>query len=78
MIGVSRLVATVFVSAVVLAGCVSSKTVTGPSGGDAHYIRCGAASLDACYDQAGQLCPSGFDVIDSSERGRNTIIVECR
>lgn len=52
------------VALAVLSGCASSRAVHGPAGKTAHSIRCGSAVIEACYEKAAQLCPTGYDIVD--------------
>jgi hypothetical protein len=48
-----------------LSACATSRQIIGPSGAPAHAIRCGAAALSACYEKAGEICPSGYNILTS-------------
>lgn len=39
----------------------------GPNGGTAYAMKCSGfgRTLDACYQKAGEVCPSGYTIIDS-------------
>ncbi len=51
----------------------------GPGGGEAYSVKCGAAVLDACYEEAAKVCPSGYDIADKQTlRGPNVLLVECK
>jgi len=56
--------------ALALAGCVAVTPVpfSGPNGRQAYSMRCSGAgrSMQECYRVAGQVCPRGYDIIDSS------------
>ena len=49
-----------------LVGCAFSKQINGPNGKPAHSIRCGAARADACLEKAGELCPNGYLLLNST------------
>ena len=51
--------------ATVLAACATATQIVGPSGTPAFSIRCGAAAVEACYQKAGEVCPSGYTVLNS-------------
>src|SRR5215471_2667630 len=53
-----------------LAGCVSVNEVKGPDGKPALAVGCGRAT--ACYKKAGELCPDGYEFVNSST---GTVIV---
>ena len=77
-----------------LAGCATSKPITGPSGKRAYFVKCPAAAIDKCYEEASRVCPSGYTLADKGSnspgvvvpvggifvagRGPNTMLVECR
>jgi hypothetical protein len=77
-----------------LSACASSKPVPGPSGQSAYSVRCPAAAIEKCYEEAGRLCPKGYDLADRGSggasvlvpvggvlvaaRGPNTLLVECK
>lgn len=52
---------------------------SGPGGGEAYSVKCGVAVLDACYEEAAKVCPSGYDIADKQTlRGPNVLLVECK
>ena len=77
-----------------LCGCaISPRPLTGPNGRPGYAMRCSGAgrTLEACYQKAGQLCPSGYDVISEGGGGallgtphgligasRHSLMVECK
>ena len=56
-----------------LAACtvIDPQQFVGPNGKAAYSMRCGDA-LDACYKKSGEICPSGYVIID---RATGTIAV---
>jgi len=67
------------IAATLLTACASSKSVQGPSGGTAFFIKCGAGVLEACYKEAATVCPSGYRIVDSQKnRGPNSMLIECK
>lgn len=58
------------VACAAIAGCASidPKPFTGPDGKPAYSMRCSGMgrTLDACYQKAGEVCPSGYNIIDRS------------
>jgi hypothetical protein len=80
--------------ALALAACATSKPIHGPSGGTAYFIKCGSAVIDACYEEAARVCPSGYTFVDRQAnpnallapagsgvmmvRGPNSMLVECK
>ena len=63
-------------SALMLAACgeITPKEFKGPNARTAYYMRCSGAgrTMDACYQKAGELCPSGYNII---ERGSDLAAV---
>lgn len=61
---------------VVLASCaqIEPREFQGPNGKTAYYMRCSGAgrTMDACYKKAGELCPTGYNII---ERGSDLVAV---
>ena len=51
---------------VALAACSMKTEFVGPDGRQSYSLRCPPISggLGGCYKQAGQLCATGYDVID--------------
>ena len=51
-----------------LASCapVKPQEFKGPNGNTAYSMRCSGfgRTLDECYKKAGELCPSGYTIID--------------
>lgn len=58
-----------------LAACAMKTPFTGPDGRQAYSLRCPPISggIGGCYQQAGQLCPAGYDVIDGRSSTVGTI-----
>ena len=51
-----------------LAGCVTARPLTLPSGQHGQAISCPGTlrSMADCYVKAGEVCPAGYDVVDAS------------
>lgn len=47
-----------------LTACASSKQIQGPNGKPAYFVKCGSAAIDACYEEAAKVCPSGYTFLD--------------
>lgn len=79
----------------ILVSCanIEPKRFTGPNGKEAYSMNCSGMgrTLDACYQKAGEVCPSGYHIIDrpSSVVGvpaaggmliapKQGLLVECR
>lgn len=45
---------------------IEPKQFIGPNGKTAYSMRCSGMgrTLDACYTKAGEVCPSGYTIID--------------
>jgi hypothetical protein len=58
------------VGAAALAGCMSIDPTPfrGPDGKQAYSMKCSGfgRTLDACYQKAGEVCPSGYSIVDRS------------
>ena len=52
--------------AIFTSGCATSNQTVGPNGLPAHSIACGAMNPQSCLEKAGEVCPSGDTVINSS------------
>lgn len=63
-------------SAILLASCASiePQQFVGPNGRAAYSMRCSGMgrTLDACYKKAGEICSSGYSIID---RASGTVAV---
>ena len=60
---------------IALGGCakhVRTEIVTGPNGKPAIAMRCG--NMPACYKEAGERCPNGYDILDQTTVLRGRII----
>ena len=56
--------------ALILVSCASIKPVkfVGPNGSEAYTMKCSGLgrTLEKCYVKAGQVCPSGYNVVNRS------------
>jgi hypothetical protein len=61
-------VLTVAIFVALLASCapIEPREFQGPNGKTAYYMRCSGAgrTMDACYKRAGELCPSGYSIVE--------------
>ncbi len=58
-----------FILPVLIAACgIEPTPFVGPNGNTAYSMRCSGMgrSLDACFVKAGEICPSGYNIIDRS------------
>lgn len=53
------------VVALVAGGCATHREIKGPNGVPAYYIKCGAAVQYRCYEEAAEVCPNGYSIIDN-------------
>ena len=60
----------ILIALVALAGCAQVVPVpfNGPSGKQAYSMKCsgGGRSMDVCFQKAGELCPTGYFIIERS------------
>lgn len=60
----------VYLAALILTSCASitPQQFVGPNGHTAYSMRCSGMgrTLDACYKKAGEICPSGYTIIDKT------------
>jgi hypothetical protein len=63
-----------------LLGCpATSSKIKAPGGGEGYSVDCGAAVPGQCFEEAGEDCPNGYDVIREYDTGyRHKMIVECK
>jgi hypothetical protein len=47
---------------------ISPTQFVGPNGKEAYSMRCSGMgrSMEACYQKAGQVCPSGYNIVSNS------------
>jgi hypothetical protein len=52
-----------------LAACAKSTEIRGPGGQVAQLIECNGAanSISTCYEEANELCPVGYAVLDAQQ-----------
>lgn len=51
---------------ILLAGCTTVSQVRGPDGKVAYAVNC-RADRGACFQKAGELCPTGYTLLDASQ-----------
>lgn len=58
---------TALLALLALTGCaaVAPEPFQGPSGKQAYSMKCGRDWIN-CYNDAGRLCPNGYNIIDQS------------
>jgi hypothetical protein len=59
-----------------------SQTINLRNGQQAQEVRCDGThqDYDSCYAKAGEVCPRGYDIVDSNsdiEHARRSLIVIC-
>ena len=56
--------------ALALAGCagIEPKPFVGPNGKTAYFMHCSGMgrTLEACYQKAGEICPGGYTIVNST------------
>ena len=59
----------------VLGGCAASSQTVLPSGAHGYSINCSGAALTwaQCYEKAGSLCPSGYNIVEQSGQTPGTV-----
>ena len=71
-----KYIASLFVF-ILITSCATSKEIVLPSGERGFTISCGTYEGDswsACYEKAGEVCPSGYEILErSEEKGKNVI-----
>lgn len=75
------------------AGTIEPRQFVGPNGKAAFSMRCSGMgrTLDACYQKAGELCPTGYTTVDRSSSpvgvplngsvmiaSRESLAIECK
>ncbi len=50
----------------ILAGCATATRTISPNGNPVFSISCGAAAQSACYQKAGEVCPSGYNILSAN------------
>ena len=76
----------VFVS-LLLASCanIEAQAIAGPNGKTAYTMKCtgGGRTMDACKKKAAELCPTGYNTVNSvvdpmSTYFQDTLAIECK
>lgn len=69
----------VSISFLALAGCSQSTLINRDNGKNTYLVECGAASSwSVCYNEASNVCPSGYsDIEHSSGFNRKEMKVRC-
>ena len=71
---------TVFL-AIFLAGCaIEPVKFSGPNGRAAYAMTCSGPgrTIEACYQKAGDMCPSGYDIVSQPTPPVYNLAIECR
>jgi hypothetical protein len=83
------------VGAIALSGCMSIDPTSfrGPNGKQGYSMKCSGMgrTLEACYQKAGEVCPSGYNIVDRSSgtigfmnqgtfmmAPQNSLTIECK
>ena len=62
---------------VLVASCATSQEIVLPSGQKGFTINCGSYEGDswsACYQKAGEMCPTGYDILEKTEEQDKNIV----
>jgi hypothetical protein len=54
---------------ILLVGCTSSNQIVLPNGEIGFTVDCGgtANSWSSCYEEAGEVCPIGYEILEQNE-----------
>lgn len=62
---------------ILITSCATSQEIVLPSGERGFTINCGSYEGDswsACYQKAGEVCPSGYEILEKSEEKDKNIV----
>jgi len=62
---------------ILIGGCATSQQIILPSGETGFTVNCGTYegnSWSACYKKAGEMCPTGYDILEKNESEDKTLI----
>lgn len=65
------------VSILFIVSCATSKEIVLPSGEKGYTVNCGTYegnSWSACYEKAGEICPSGYDILEKIESNDKQLV----
>ena len=57
--------------------CATSKEIVLPSGEKDYTVNCGTYegnSWSACYEKAGEICPTGYDILEKIESNDKQLV----
>lgn len=72
---------------------INPVSIKGPDGRQGYAMRCSGSgrSLEACYQKAGELCSTGYDIVDNASAAvaasingnfalgqKRSLVIECR
>lgn len=59
-----------------LAGCTRAAQIVTPDGHQGYAVSCNGSmnSTGSCYEKAGQMCPTGYNIHDGGSESRNFIV----
>jgi hypothetical protein len=63
----------IIVTCLFISACATATKITLPNGDSGYDISCAGTgvSVSECFRKAGEVCPSGYDVIASHNQGGN-------
>lgn len=65
------------VSILFIFSCATSKEIVLPSGEKGYTVNCGTYegnSWSACYEKAGEICPTGYDILEKIESNDKQLV----
>ena len=45
-------------------GCTTSSPILAGNGARVFVVKCSATALDACYEEAANVCPKGYNMVE--------------
>jgi hypothetical protein len=65
------------VSILFIFSCATSKEIVLPSGEKGYTVNCGTYegnTWSACYEKAGEICPTGYDILEKIESNDKQLV----
>jgi len=87
-----RFLAAIFLTVLTACASITPQSIRGPNGRQAFAMKCSGMgrTLEACYAKAGELCSSGYTIVDRASgtvavpvnggvmaAPTNTLVIEC-
>ena len=67
----------ILATVIIISSCATSQEIVLPSGAKGFTINCGSYEGDswsACYQKAGEMCPTGYDILEKTEEQDKNIV----